>query len=115
MSPRQLSLRQSIPRQLSPQQLIHVNLHWDHLSHFRGGGGGGGKGVHPDFFVKLEFEITVDQQTKANVQNFEGVPNFGSPPVSAGQPGPYLVNYWLHFTKSPKHTQNHALGCSTCS
>ena len=26
----------------------------------KGGGGGGGGGVHPDFFVKLGFEIAVD-------------------------------------------------------
>ena len=25
-----------------------------------GGGGGGGVGSHPDFFVKLDFEIAVD-------------------------------------------------------
>ena len=30
--------------------------------YFKGGGGGGG-GVHPDYFVKLDFEIAVDQET----------------------------------------------------
>ena len=30
--------------------------------HLRGGGGGG---VRPDYFVKLDFEIAVDQQTSA--------------------------------------------------
>ena len=31
---------------------------------FKGGGGGGG--VHPDFFVKLGFDIAVDQQTRTS-------------------------------------------------
>ena len=57
----------------------------------------GGGGVHPDFFVKLYFKIAVDQQTRAHIQTFEGVPDFGCPPVPAGQPRPYLVN----FAKSP--------------
>ena len=35
---------------------------------------GGGKGVHPDFFVKLDFEITVDQQTRPR-----GVPDSECP------------------------------------
>ena len=30
------------------------------------GGGGGGGAVHPVFFVELDFEIAVDQQTKAH-------------------------------------------------
>ena len=55
--------------------------------------GGGGGGVHPDFFVKLDFEIAVDQQTRAHDQTFEGVPNSGCPPVPAEQPRPYLVNF----------------------
>ena len=62
----------------------------------RGRGGG-----HPDFFVKLDFEIAVDQQTKAHDQTFEGVPDSGSPPVPTGQPRPNLVNFWPNFTKSP--------------
>ena len=36
------------------------------------------EGVHPDFFVKLDFEIAVDQQTKAHDGTFEGVPDFGA-------------------------------------
>ena len=39
----------------------------------RGGGGGG----HPDYFVKLDFEIAVDQQTRARDRTFEGVPDSG--------------------------------------
>ena len=35
---------------------------------FKGGGGE----VHLVFFVKLDFEIAVDQQTKAHDQTFEG-------------------------------------------
>ena len=58
-----------------------------------GGGGGGGGGDHPDFFVKLNFEIAVDQKTRARDQTFEGVPDSGCPPLLAGQPRPYLVNF----------------------
>ena len=61
----------------------------------RGGGGS------PCFFVKLDFEIAVEQQTKAHDQTFEGVPDSGCPTVPAGQPRPYLVNFWLNFAKSP--------------
>ena len=57
------------------------------------------------FFVKLDFEIAVDQQTKAHDQTFEGVPESGYPPVPTGQPRPYLVNFWLNFAKSPQHAQ----------
>ena len=39
-------------------------------NHLRGG-------VHPDYFVKLDFEIAVDQQTKAHDRTFEGVPDSG--------------------------------------
>ena len=58
------------------------------------------KGVNPDFFVKLDFEIAVDQHTKAHDRTFEGVPDSGYPPVPAGHPRPYLVNFWLNFAKS---------------
>ena len=56
-------------------------------------------GVHPDYFVKLDFEIAVDQQTRARDRTFEGVPDSGWPPVPAGQPRPYLVNLWPNFAK----------------
>ena len=64
------------------------------------GGGGGGFTL---FFVvvKLDFEIAVDQQTKAHDQTFEGVPDSGCPPVPAGQPRLYLVNFWPNFAKPP--------------
>ena len=53
----------------------HVFLKADKiLNRFKGGGGGG---VHPDYFVKLDFEIAVDQQTWARDRNFEGVPDSG--------------------------------------
>ena len=45
--------------------------------------------------MKIDFEIAVDQKTKAHDQTFEGVPDSGCPPVPAGQPHPYLVNFWL--------------------
>ena len=38
-----------------------------------GGGGGGAAG----FFVKLDFEIAVDQQTRARNRTFEVVPDSG--------------------------------------
>ena len=57
--------------------------------------------LHPDIFVKLDFEIAVDQQTRAHDRIFEGVPDSGCPPVLAGQPRPYLVNFWPNFAKSP--------------
>ena len=33
------------------------------------------RGVHPDLFVKLDFEIAVEQQTKAHDRTFMGVPD----------------------------------------
>ena len=65
-----------------------------------GGGGGGGNGIkwrlflrrfHPDFFVKFDLEIAIDQHTRACDRTFEGVPDSGCPPVPAGQPRPFLV------------------------
>ena len=32
---------------------------------------------HPDYFAKLDFEIAVDQQTRARDRTFEGVPDSG--------------------------------------
>ena len=55
------------------------------------------KGVHTDYFVKLDFEIAVDQQTRARDWTFEGVLDSGCPPVPEGQPRPYLVNLWPNF------------------
>ena len=59
----------------------------------------GGGGVRPDYFVKLDFEIAVDQQTRTRDQTFEGVLDSGCPPVPAGQPRSYLVNLWPNFAK----------------
>ena len=39
-------------------------------------GGGGG---HPDFIEKLDFEVAVEQQTRARDQTFEGVPVTATP------------------------------------
>ena len=41
--------------------------------------GGGGERRFTDFFVKLDFEIAVDQQTRALDQTFDGVPDSGCP------------------------------------
>ena len=51
--------------------LIPESKVW-HFLDLRGGGG-----VHPDYFVKLDFEIAVDQQTRARDRTFEGVPDSG--------------------------------------
>ena len=56
---------------------------------------------HPDLFEKLDFEIAVDQQTKAHDRTFEGVSDSRCPPVPARQPRPCLVNFWLNLAKSP--------------
>ena len=53
------------------------------------------------FFVKLDFEIAVEQQTRARDRTFEGVSNPGCPPVAVHveQPRPYFVNLWPNFAK----------------
>ena len=68
---------------------------WINNHNLRGGG------VHPDFFVKLDLEIAIDQQTKACDQTFEGVPDSECPPVPAGQPRPFLVQIMPNYAKSP--------------
>ena len=37
------------------------------------------RGVHPEFFVKLDFEIAVKQQIRARDRTFEEVPDSGCP------------------------------------
>ena len=76
------------------------------------GGGGGGNGY---FFVKLDFEIAVDQQTKTSDRTFEGVPDPNRQTVPAGQPRPYLVQIRPNLAKYPEHAQNPYFMCSTCS
>ena len=49
---------------------------------------------HGVFFVKLDFEIAVDQQTRTSDPTFGGFPDSDQPPVPAGQPRPYLVQFW---------------------
>ena len=44
-----------------------------HSIPIKGGGGGG----FTDYFVKLDFEIAVDQQTRARDRTFEGVLDSG--------------------------------------
>ena len=66
-------------------------------------------------FVKLGFEIAVDQQTRTGDRTFEGVPDPNRQTVPEGQPRPYLVQIRPNVAKYPEHAQNHALGCSTCS
>ena len=81
-----------------------------------GGGGGGGGGVFTlIFFVKLGFEIAVDQQTRTGDQTFEGVPDPNHQSVPAGQPRPYLVQIRPNLAKYPEHAKNPDFRCSTCS
>ena len=56
---------------ISVQTVETITNHTPYIS-FRGGGG-----VHPDYFVQLDFEIAVDQQTRARDRTFEGVPDSG--------------------------------------
>ena len=77
-----------------------------------GGGGGGGQWV---FFVKLDFEIAVDQQTRTSDRTFEGVPDPNRQTVPAGQPRPYLLQIRPNLAKYPEHAQNPYFMCSTCS
>ena len=48
------------------------------------------------FFVKVDFEIAIDQETRACDHTFEGVPDSGCTPVPAGQLRPYLVPIMLN-------------------
>ena len=74
--------------------------------------GGGANGY---FFVKLDFEIAVDQQTRTSDRTFEGVPDPNRQTVPAGQPRPYLVQIRPNLAKYPEHAQNPYFMCSTCS
>ena len=74
--------------------------------------GGGDNGY---FFVKLDFEIAVDQQTRTSDRTFEGVPDPNRQTVTAGQPRPYLVQIRPNLAKYPEHAQNPYFMCSTCS
>ena len=73
---------------------------------------GGGQWV---FFVKLDFEIAVDQQTRTSDRTFEGVLDPNRQTVPAGQPRPYLVQIRPNLAKYPEHAQNPYFMCSTCS
>ena len=75
----------------------------------------GGGGVHPDFFVKLGFDIAVDQQTRTSDRTFEGVPDPNRQTVPAGQPRPYLVQIRPNLAEYPEHAQTPDFRCSTCS
>ena len=84
------------------------------VPNLRGGGGGGG-GANGYFFVKLDFEIAVDQQTRTSDRTFEGVPDPNRQTVPAGQPRPYLLQIRPNLSKYPEHAQNPYFMCSTCS
>ena len=83
--------------------------------HLRGGGGGGGGGANGYFFVKLDLEIAVDQQTKTSDRTFEGVPDPNRQTLPAGQPRPYLVQILPNLAKYPEHAPYPYFMCSSCS
>ena len=56
---------------MEPLSGTHTNTQEGLWYHVEGGG------VHPDYFVKLDFEIAVDQKTRARDRTFEGVPDSG--------------------------------------
>ena len=53
-------------------------------------GGRGGGGVRPDFILKLDFEIAIDQKTRARDRTFVGLPN-GSRGTAAPIFGQFLA------------------------
>ena len=71
-------------------------------------------GGYPYFVAKLDFEIAVDQQTKARDRIFEGVPDSVCPRDSHAHItirsifGQILPNHLITCSKQ-------CLGCSTCS
>ena len=81
----------------------------------KGGGGGGGPMANGYFFVKLDFEIAVDQQTKTSDRTFEGVSDPNRQTVPAGQPRPYLVQIRPNLAKYPEHAPYPYSMCSSCS
>ena len=54
---------------------------------------------HPDFFVKLDFKIAVDQQTRARDRNVEALRGFRTP-GARGTATPIFGQFWLNFAKS---------------
>ena len=58
------------------------------------------------FFVKLGFEIAVDQQTRTVDRTFEGVSDPNRQTVPVGQPRPYLVQIRPILAKYSEHAQN---------
>ena len=73
------------------------------------------RGANGYFFVKLDFEIAVDQQTKTSDRTFEGVPDPNRQTVPAGQPRPYLVQIRPNLAKYPEHAPYPYFICSSCS
>ena len=91
---------------------ILIIIRFYHIQNLKKRLRGGGQWV---FFVKLDFEIAVDQQTKTSDRTFEGVPDPNRQKVPAGQPRPYLVQIRPNLAKYPEHAQNPDFRCSTCS
>ena len=58
-------------------------------------------GVQPKFYVKLDFEIAVDQKGGTHDQTFEGVPNSQCRIMRTRWPHPILAKkYQIHHTRS---------------
>ena len=58
-------------------------------------------GVQPKFYVKLDFEIAVDQKGGTHDQTFEGVPNSQCRILCTGWPRPILAQkYQFRHTRS---------------
>ena len=108
VTPLMSSQKNSINSQIHPH--VHVSdIRLCIGSVLKGGGGGGGVGANGYFFVKLDFEIAVDQQTKTSDQTFEGVPDPNRQTVPAGQPRPYLVQIRPNLAKYPDMPRTHIL------
>ena len=59
------------------------------------------RGVQPKFFVKLDFEIAVDQEGETYDQTFEGVANSQCRILCVGRPHPILAQkYQIRQTMS---------------
>ena len=67
--------------------------------------GGRGGGVRPDFILKLDFEIAVDQKTRAGDRNFAGLPT-----GSRGTATPIFGQFLAQFCQITLKNQNHVWG-----
>ena len=76
----------------------------------RGGGGG-----PPDFFVKFDLEIAIDQPTRACDRTFKGVSDSGCSLVPAGQSRPFLSKLCPIMPNHLNMLITKIFRCFTCS